>query len=634
MCGLVGLVNIAGVSEENVGRNMDAALERLAPRGPDGMGRWADDQCILGHRRLAVIDLSDDAAQPMERDGVVITYNGEIYNFKDVRRSLEELGQRFSTNSDTEVLLAGWRVWGERLFEKLVGMFALAIWDQKTRELILARDRYGKKPLLYRHEGGRMVFGSDLVAMYALAPDSCDLDEQALRLFFSLRFIPEPWSIIRQIKKLPSGHLAVFRGGDLDIRPWYRLDQERPKTFRSEDQAIARVREVFDRAVMDRLVADVPVGAFLSGGIDSSLVVASLAAQGQKVTSYTVGFAGASNYYEERPAARRVAEYLGMEHMEVEVGPDDARNCLEDVLAGCDEPFADSSALPQFLLARETRKNVTVALSGDGADEVFGGYRKYQGELFAETYRHIPRGVRTGLIEPVIRMLPEGKDSRLLETFRKLRRFAAEAGKPAVERQAGWMRLLSESELAQLLGNAGKGVTVETLVSALREKEWGDPLNAMLAADIGIGLPGDMLAKVDRMSMANSLEVRSPFLDQRVVECALAMPGRFKIQKGRGKAILRMAFADRLPKEVFGLPKKGFEVPIAQWLVGDLRDRTRAVIEPDRLERQGLFNSAIVQGWFDDLDRGRRDTSWHLWAMIAFQTWMDGHGRRIGVSMS
>lgn len=617
MCGIVGMVDLAGL-DAGQGARMARALDRLHPRGPDAQGAWADGRCSFGHARLAIIDLTEGGAQPMHRDGLVITFNGEIYNHNSLRAELAALGHSFHSRSDTEVLLAGWRQWGRDLLPRLHGMFAFALWDAATGELVLVRDRYGKKPLCWRVDGKRLVFSSDLLALRALSPGGEDIDPEAVKLLFSLRYIPDPWSIVKQIRKLPAGHLLRFSGGEAVVERWYDGPRPQRTPFATMDEAAGALRDAFDAAVAERLESDVPVGAFLSGGIDSACVVASLAAQGRRVNSFTVGFRGAGDYYEERPAARRVADFLGLTHTEVEIGPDEARLAIPAVFDSCDEPFADSSALPVFLLSRETRRHVTVALSGDGADEVFGGYRKYLGEIHAARW-----GRLAGLVRPALDLLPERKDSRLLELVRRARRFAAHAGKPAAERQAGWMRLLSEPELAELMIACPASPTVEALVAAARAECGGDAVNSMLHADIKLGLVGDMLVKVDRMSMANSLEVRCPFLDHRVVEAAAAMPGRLKLDGRRGKLVLRAAFADRLPPQVFGLPKKGFEMPIAHWLTHDLSDLLARATDPLTMERTGLLNPQPVARWVADLQAGRRDTSWHLWTLIAFQAWLD-----------
>ncbi|MGE0093979.1 MAG: asparagine synthase (glutamine-hydrolyzing) [Alphaproteobacteria bacterium] len=628
MCGIVGYLDLAGLKADALMPRLARAVERLGKRGPDGGAVWRDERCAFGHTRLAIIDLSASANQPMSGHGLTITFNGEIYNYRQVRDELRALGHVFTTNSDTEVLLAGWRAWGADLLPRLSGMFALALWDAAKSELILARDRFGKKPLLYAHDGMQVGFSSELTALEAVEDRKRPLDHTALRLLFALRYVPDPWTIADGVRKLPAGHLVRVTASGVSVERWYNLPAHRLARFTDETSACDALRVAFDTAVLDRTVADVPIGAFLSSGIDSALVVASLARQAGRPRTFTVGFPGASDYYEERPGAAAVARFLGTEHTEVDIGPDEARGALDAVIDGLDEPFADSSALPTYLLSKVTRQHVTVALSGDGADEVFGGYRKYQGELLAERYRAIPAPLRRGVIEPVAALLPEGKDNAVLERLRRLRRFVAHAGGTPAERQAGWARLLSEAELNSLLISHSVAPAVEILVAAARsDARETDPINEMLSAEIAIGLVGDMLVKVDRMSMANGLEVRCPFLDHRVVECAAAMPGMFKLTPGVGKRILRRAFADRLPEEIFRRPKKGFEMPIAAWLTGPLAERVRAAIDPGHLARQGLFRSELPTRWFGDLCAGRRDTSWQLWTMLVFQSWCEMRGR-------
>lgn len=624
MCGFAGHVDLGGLDRGALEPRLARALERLQPRGPDARGTWLDRQCGLANARLAVLDLSADAALPMARHGLVIAYNGEIYNFAELRTELAAMGRHCESRSDTEVLLAGWRQWGEALLPRLVGMFAFALWDPATHELVLARDRYGKKPLMLRMDGQRITFASDLAALEAVADSQPPLDPTALRLLFTLRYVPEPHTIVAGVKKLPPGHLARFTARGLDVRRWFDAAAERPRRYADEANAAQDLVQRFDEAVRCRLVADVPLGVFLSGGIDSALVAAAMTRHAGRVRSFTVGFEGAADYYEERPAAQRVAAYLGTEHTEITVTAEAAREALEAVFLGLDEPFADSSAIPTFLLARETRRHVTVALSGDGADEVFAGYRKYQGELMAAHYQALPRLLRRGVIEPLAARLPERKSVRWLEHARKLRRFVAHAGKDALGRHEGWTRLLPEAALDRLFVAPTPPFGLAALIEAYRRAAGDvDATTAMLHADMALGLAGDMLVKVDRMSMANSLEVRCPFLDHRVVACAEAMPGSFKLALHAGKKILRQAFADRLPAEVFALPKKGFEIPLAEWLTGELDGFTRQAIDPDRLARQGLFRPELPRAWYDDLKARRRDTSEPLWTLVAFQAWCE-----------
>jgi asparagine synthase (glutamine-hydrolysing) len=631
MCGIAGLIDLNGLDASEAEAVSQSALRRIRARGPDGEGTWADAHCALVHTRLAIIDLSSQGAQPMKRDGLIITFNGEIFNFTEVRDELAGLGHAFRSNSDTEVLLAGWRQWRERLLPRLVGMFSFAIWEPATRTLFAARDRFGEKPFLYAHAGGRLAFGSDLIACEAMLRETRPVDQAALRALFTLRFVPEPWSIARGVRKLPAGHWLKFDSRGLFIERWYDLGRERSLSSVAEADPEAGLRDRFDAAVKARLVADVPVGVFLSGGIDSALVAASVAASGARVKSFTVGFEGAGAYYEERPLAAAVARHIGAEHTEIGVSASRAGEALDSVFLAFDEPFADASAVPTYLVSEVTRKKVTVVLTGDGADEVFGGYRRYWSELHAGLWNRIPGPLRRAMTALLMRM-PEGKESRLLELVRRARRFAQTADPDPVRRQVGWMRLSSETELDRLLGPAAvDAIGIESVIGALREAaNDADPINAMLSCDVAFELPGDMLTKVDRASMSNALETRTPFLDQRVVEWAFALPGSAKLalRGGRpvGKRILRSAFRDRLPAEVFSRPKRGFEMPVASMLKGPAADRLAAATDPAALKRQGIFDPAQIETWRCELAAGR-DTSWHLWTVLAFQEWARLHRR-------
>jgi asparagine synthase (glutamine-hydrolysing) len=423
----------------------------------------------------------------------------------------------------------------------------------------------------------------------------------------------------------------------LVIRRWYGLAQEQREIAPGSDDPEAALRERFDAAVRSRLVSDVPVGVFLSSGIDSALVAASVARSGGDLKTFTVGFEGASGYYEERPQAAAVARYLGAEHTEIAVGTADVDAVLDQVFLALDEPFADASAVPSFLVAQATRKKVSVVLTGDGADEIFGGYRRYWSELYAGLWNRAPASLRHAAAA-LLKRAPEGKDHPLLEGLRRMRRFVMTAENDPARRQAALMRLMEEDEIDALLGpKIDDAVPLEHRVRELRTSaNDDDPINAMLACDVALGLPGDMLTKVDRTSMAHALETRTPFLDQRVVELAFSIPGsaklRLKCGKPIGKHILRTAFEDRLPKKVFHRPKRGFEMPVGAMLTGPASERLAAATSPAALLRQGLFNSPTIAGWKDELVTGRRDTSWQLWTVVAFQEWARLHGRseRIG----
>ena len=390
MCGIAGLVDLAGLDPTTTPNRIRAATARIGFRGPDDQGHWSDQHCALAHTRLAIIDLSPLGAQPMQRDELVISYNGEIFNYVELRDELAALGHQFRSHSDTEVILAGWRQWGEHLLPRVVGMFALAIWDARTHTFFAARDRFGEKPFLYSSSGRRLAFGSDLIACEAMLGETRFLDPAALRAFFTLRFVPEPSSIADGVRKLPAGHWLRFDDSGLTVARWYDLAQARPQRPANHAVAESELRRRFDAAVADRLVADVPVGVFLSGGLDSSLVAASVAASGAKLKTFTVGFEGAANYYEERPLAAAVARHLGAEHTEIAVTAAHSGDVLDQVFTALDEPFADSSAVPTYLVSEATRRQVSVVLTGDGADEVFGGYRRYWAELYVGAWHRLP----------------------------------------------------------------------------------------------------------------------------------------------------------------------------------------------------------------------------------------------------
>ena len=630
MCGIAGLVDLGGLGD--VEGRARAARDHLRHRGPDGENIWTDHHCALVHTRLAIIDLTPGGAQPMKRNSSVITFNGEIFNYAEIRTELAQLGHSFHSNSDTEVILAGYRQWGAGLLPRIVGMFAFAIWDAQAQTLFAARDRFGEKPLLYAVEGNRLAFGSDLQSCETMLGETRPVDPAALRAYFTFRFVPEPWAIAHGIRKLPAGHWLRFDGGGAWLERWYDLAAARPARPLSYEGAEAELRGRFDAAVAARLVSDVPVGVFLSGGIDSALVAASVAQSGHALKTFTVGFEGAPEYYEERPAAAQVARHLGSDHNEIAVSFHRAADVLDNVFRGLDEPFADASAVPTYLVSEATRKKVTVVLTGDGADEIFAGYRRYWAELYQPYWNKLPTVARSG-VAALLARAPESKDNAWLEKVRRLRRFVDTAHADPAARQAAWMRLISESDADRLLGPApAPAIRPEGLVAALRDSARdADPINAMLAADVALELPSDMLVKVDRMSMAHALETRTPFLDQRVVEWGFALQGSDKLalERGRpkGKRILRSAFRDRLPPEVFRRPKRGFEMPVGALLAGPAKERLEASTDPAALKRQGLLNPEMVQGWRRDLQSGFRDTSLQLWAVVAFQEWARLHKR-------
>ncbi|GGE35239.1 asparagine synthetase B [Agaricicola taiwanensis] len=617
MCGIAGVVDPAGLDGDTLAPRLDAALQRLSHRGPDGSGTWSDARCMLGHRRLSIVDLSEAGRQPMLRGGLAVSFNGMIYNYRDLRQQLEERGERFSSDTDTEVILAGWCQYGPDLLLRLDGMFAFAIWDAGERQLWLARDRFGKKPLLWSKTPDGVVFASDLRALQQLMGTRGEIDPEALSAYLSLKYVPEPLSILKGVAKVAPGHVVRIDRDGAVSRRWYQAKPDDIAARLAPQDRAPYIRHLVEEAVQARMVADVPLGAFLSGGIDSAVVAA---AAGPGVRTFTVGFEGVAAYYEERPQARETARHLGTEHVEIAVDAAEAIGAIDRVFDGLDEPFGDSSAVPAYIVSREIRRHATVALSGDGGDEVFGGYRRHQGELYAGRWSALPLGLRRGA-KGLIDLMPESKDSWLSERLRRLRRFAAAASFSDAQRQAQWIRALDEAEVAGLAGSPAYDVA-DLVARWQRESGAASSIDKTLYADLNIVLPGDMLPKVDRMGMANALEVRSPLLDHRLVEAALAFPPEAKVAPGRGKAVLRDAFADRLPAGVLARPKKGFEIPVAQWLLGPLREMAEEAVTPSALAFMGLEESDLGRQWLSDLQAKRRDTAERVWVLLSLWQWM------------
>ena len=618
MCGFTGLIDLKGLKESsNLEKKMDAALKRLYSRGPDQQDTWKDDYAYLVHSRLSIIDTSDAGKQPMVKYNKALVYNGEIYNFNELRKKLIKNGYDFTSSSDCEVLLAGWDCWGEKLLNLIDGMFAFAIWDFNLNKLILVRDPFGKKPLLYSIKENKISFSSDLKSLEKII-DNVNINTEAVDSLFRFRFIHEPITIYKQVNKVPPGHILEFQNNNSKIRRWYNLPLN--SNLDSNKTIIkSKIINLFDKAVNKRLVSDVPLGVLLSGGLDSSLIIASLAEHGKSLSCYTMGFDNVSSYYEERPEAKKLADYYGMKHTSLEISSSKLLNIIPEVFDASDEPFADSSALPFFALSKEVSKNVTVALSGDGGDEVFGGYRKYLGEKWSNVGNIIPLTIRKFLISILI----ENKDTKYGEISRRLRRFLYNSSSDEITRHINWLEQLNDKEILSLLG-----YNSDSLRSLFIDARGGlkDKINAILLGDLNISLPGDMLVKLDRMSMANSLEIRSPFLDKDLVEYAFSQSGNMKVGNFQGKKILREAFSSRLPKWSMNLPKKGFEVPIANWLQKDLKNMLEHVCLAKNLDKIGIKDHAIVQEWKNSLFGGKRDTSWKLWTLISYYHWSESKG--------
>ncbi len=612
MCGIAGYLNGRGAANADLLRAM---CDVIRHRGPDDAGYLTDGPAGLGMRRLSIIDLNTGHQPISNEDGTIWTvFNGEIYNFVELRDWLESRGHRFRTRTDTEVLVHLYEEEGAAGVARLRGMFAYAIWDSRDRKLILARDRLGKKPLHYAALADGFYFGSELKVLRA-AGLPADVDEQALRLYFQFGWIPDPWTIFRHARKLPPGcWLEVDAAGKHRIERYWSFPpgvrEAEPGVTEAETRQ--RIRDKVDESVRIRMVADVPLGAFLSGGIDSSVVVASMALQSSaRVKTFSIGFEEAE--YNELAYARLVAERYQTDHHEIMVRPN-AIDLVERLVRQFDEPFGDSSAIPTFIVSEFARKHVKVALSGDGGDELFGGYEIFQDAPRLEGYGRIPGPARS-LAGQLARLLPY--DARGKNFLHMLSRPSAHARYFESNYAPYQMR-------KRLL--AGEWMLDEDYAylnefSGCAAPAGSDLLSEMLYFEATCKLSGDMLVKVDRMSMLASLEVRCPLLDHELAELSAQVPNAWKIRGGQGKAILIDAMADRLPTELLHRSKMGFAVPLSPWLRGPLRDMLHDHLTGSRFTERGIVNAPFVRQMLDEHQSGRRDNRTWLWSLLVLEMW-------------
>lgn len=619
MCGIAGLVRLDGA--RGSAATAGAMTAALAHRGPDGSGLWSDGPCVLGHRRLAVIDLSPAGHQPIlnEDATVAVTFNGEIYNFVELRRDLEKKGHVFKSKCDAEVIVHQYEEDGDRCVEKFRGMFAFALWDKKKQRLLAARDRAGKKPFFYSATEGTFRFVSELQALLADPGFPRQLDPQAVDLYFHYQYIPAPFTIYRDARKLPAGHTLVVEGGQVKTQPYWELDFRLKDFYVSSEAAEERFRQLFDECVKARLVSDVPLGAFLSGGIDSSAVVEAMTRlAGGKVRTFTIGFD--EKEYSEREAARAFAARLGTEHHEEVVRPK-AMEILPALVKHYGEPFADSSAVPTYYLSRMTRQHVTVALSGDGGDESFLGYARVAAIQQAQNLTSMPAPAR-GLLAGLARLLPGGSSSRSMT--RRVKKFATLEGGTAAEHFTELVAYFGRSRRRDLyepgFAQQVTGDASEFMLKLFAGAPANDITEKALFVEARSYLPEDLMPKVDVASMMSALEVRSPFLDHNLMEFAARLPLRFKQDGMNTKAFLKRALAKRLPGEVLDRPKQGFALPLEDWFRGELREPARDLLLSKEARQRGMFRETEVQRYLDEHQAGQ-DHSSRLWALMFFEMW-------------
>ncbi|MGL6291514.1 MAG: asparagine synthase (glutamine-hydrolyzing) [Silanimonas sp.] len=609
MCGIVGFAAAPGrvAPEARMGEAMNAAIVH---RGPDDGGVHREDAVLLGMRRLAIIDLGGGHQPMVSADGqCVLVFNGEVYNFRRLRAELQAIGRRFRTDSDSEVILVAYEAWGEAAVARLEGMFAFALWDRARGQLLLARDRLGKKPLFLWEGPDGIGFASELKSLLALPGFRREVDTGVLPGYFAFGYVPSPRSIFRDVRKLPAGHYAVWRDGRLREERYWQLDFA--PTFRgSEAEAEQQLHDRLQAAVDDRLVADVPFGAFLSGGLDSSVVVALMAQRmTQPVKTFSIGFKEAR--YSELGGAKRVADILGTDHHELVVEPE-ATELIEKLVWHLDEPFADSSALPTYLVSELARPHVKMVLSGDGGDEAFAGYERYLKFLALQ---------RLGPLRGVASMGLRAAGGVLPGLFgQRLRRVGQRLGEHFPDSYLSGVALSRPEQMRALLGPAG-AEGYASLHPLFRADDARPMIDRIVDADVRSYLLDDILVKLDRMTMAASIEGRAPLLDHRVVEFAVRLPAHLRLRDGRGKHLLRQVARRWLPSDVLDKPKQGFAIPLPEWFRTKLGTMAADVFASRAFRERGWVQPAVVDGLLAEHRAGRADHAEPLWQVLVLELW-------------
>ena len=616
MCGIAGIVSKDRGARID-GATIRAMCDAIVHRGPDDEGIYAQGPVGLGMRRLSIIDLAG-GHQPIfnEDRSIAIVFNGEIYNFPELRPELERRGHRFTTNSDTEVIVHLYEDMGPACVTKLRGMFTFALYDRTRDKLLIGRDRLGKKPMHYALAGDRLLFGSEIKSILAVAPELARIDHQALLQYMYFGYILDPLTAFLPIRKLPPGHLLEFERGELRIQQYWDLPQYATYSPSSEEECLVEMERRLAEAVRIRLISDVPLGALLSGGTDSSIVVALMArASSEPVKTFSIGFKQAD--FNEAPYARLVAERFHTDHHELILEPDIV-GTVEKLTRSLEEPFGDSSMLPTYFISCLARQHVTVALSGDGGDEVFAGYDRYRTALHDRAFPWVPEWTRSLYRNHIHQRLPYSVPGRSLAYSISLpwdKRYAEDVSLQPIFRE---LRLLSEDVLAR----AKQDDPLNALHHYLERAPAKDPLSRLLYLDSKTYLPGDILTKVDRMSMLTSLEVRVPILDHVFLEWATSLTPEWKMRGGKQKYMLKkLAQRVGVPREVLDRPKQGFALPLVHWTRHDLKDMIMSVLLEPRTLQRGYFKPEAVRQLLDEHFRQRRNHSGRIWRLLAFELW-------------
>lgn len=621
MCGISGFVNADGRA---VDRTVLEMMNRaIAHRGPDEDGFYLNENVGMAMRRLSIIDLASGQQPIFNSDRTkAIVFNGEIYNYQSLREKLDKLGHKFYTKSDTEVVLHLFDEYGFDCLQHLRGMFAIAIWDEVEKSLFLARDRVGKKPILYSHQkNGDLIFGSEFQAVLKHPAVSREVDLEAIDSYMSFLCVPAPLTAFKQIRKLEPGHWLSWNNGQIETRRYWQPDFSR-KIKISEDEAIEETTRILRESTRLRMISEVPLGAFLSGGVDSSAVVALMAQESsQPVKTFSIGFE--EQDFSELKYAKRVAEHVGAEYHEFIVRPN-ALDVIPTLVDHYGEPYADSSAIPTYYVAKETRKHVTVALNGDGGDESFAGYERYTAMRMAEAYGRVPSSLRKIFVEAPVNLLPTSELKR--SRFRDAKRFLKAANLPRTERYFRWMSTFNRDAKRELYTSEFAASVAQVNASDLLEKWFAKAngsgtLDATLLTDQMTYLPNDLLVKVDIASMANSLEARSPFLDHNLIEFAATLPESMKMRSFETKSLLKKVAARLVPKEVVYRRKMGFGVPIGKWFRGEMKDFVRSVLLSEKSLRRGIVKAEILRRYVDEHTSGERDHAFQLWTLLMLELW-------------
>lgn len=627
MCGIAGFINRekdARAVEREL--TLDRMCRIIEHRGPDEQGLCLEGRAALGMRRLAIIDLKCGQQPIYTEDGnLIIVFNGEIYNYLELKTELESLGHRFKTNSDTETILIAYQEFGAACLEKLHGMFAFAIWNKREESLFIARDRVGKKPLFYAlTEKGNFVFGSELKVLSAHGEIEKTIDFAALDAYLTFGYVPEEFCIFKNIHKLAPAHYLIFKDGKVETKSYWDFKYATIKEIKSEAEYVEELRELIEEAVKIRLISEVPLGAFLSGGVDSSTIVGMMAQLSAKpVKTFSIGFNEDS--FNELKYARVAAKHFNTEHHEFVVTPDIVE-MIDELVWHFDEPFADSSALPTFMVSKMARDYVTVILSGDGGDELFAGYTRYVTDKRRGGLSKMPRALRENLLKPLSESLPhgaKGKNYLYNASLDAVGRYIDSVSHFNAMRKKS---LYSNEFLSNLNGDLGAG---ERKFRQFADQiSTGNPLDKLLYLDSKTYLPSDILTKVDRMSMATSLEARVPLLDHKLIDYVMRIPADLKLKGLETKYIFRQAVRGIVPDQILDRPKQGFGVPIGDWINAQLRDRMRETLGAKRFVERGYFEGKYIETLLEEHSKNRRDHSHALWILFMLELWhqkfMDG----------